>query len=227
MNKKQGHPKICLLHPGKTGGTYLKSIIRYNKTLWTRPIKLLSHRETMASTLKDFGADRQIAFSFRNPVDRFVSAFYSRLRQGRPKYNRMWSPAEAVSFLYFESANELAEALNSENERTKSAAYYAFNSIMHIKTNYRFHFESLARLKDEAPNIVACMDVANFDTGLPAFMDQIGISDFTMPDAIDRHANPEEANALSDAALANLKSFWALEFEFYDAFKEIENSVSG
>ena len=217
---------ICLLHPGKTGGTYLKSVIRHNKANWTRPIKLLSHRASVSSTAQDFGQDRKLAFTYRDPIDRFVSAFQSRRRQGRPTYNRMWSPAEATSFLYFNTANEMAEALDSPDERLKSAAYFAFNSIMHIRTNYAFHFEALKTLADEVPNIVACIDVARFDSDLPRFLFQLGVSDYEIPENADIHANPDPSEPLSQRALHNLRTFWAMEFEFFSAFKEIEKSLN-
>lgn len=216
---------ICLLHPGKTGGTYLKSVIRHNKAHWSHPIQLLSHRETISSTLRDFGPDRKIAFTFRDPVARFISAFQSRRRQGRPTYNRMWSPAEATSFLYFNTANQLAEALDSSDERDKSAAYFAFNAILHVKADYSFHFGNLLTLADEASNIVACIDVENFETNLPSFLTAMGIVDHDLPATIDRHANPEAPDQLSDRALSNLRSFWAMEFEFYSAFKDIEKAI--
>lgn len=224
MSEKIKPGRICLLHPGKTGGTYLKSVIRHNKSNWSRPIKLMTHRETVASTLEKFGPKRKLAFSFRDPLERFVSAFHSRLRQGRPTYNRNWSPAEATSFLFFETANDLAEALSSRNERTLSAAYFAFNSILHIKTNYSHHFESPKRLAEEAGNIVACIDVDNFDTDLPAFLTRLGIKDVSLPEAPRRHANPDKAAALSDRAVKNLKTYWAQEFEFFEEFKKIETS---
>lgn len=215
---------ICLLHPGKTGGTYLKSVIRHNRAHWTRPIKLLPHRETISSTARSFGADRRLAFTFRDPADRFVSAFQSRLRQGRPTYNRVWSPAEATSFLYFDTPNELAEALDSTREKIKSAAYFAFKSIMHIKSDYRFHFDTLETLHDEAPRIVGCIDVAHMDARLPLILNQLGIEEFSIPGEPTRHASPEPPEPLSDRALNNLRSFWASEFEFFDAFKKIENA---
>ncbi|MEO3417213.1 hypothetical protein AAFO92_21365 [Roseovarius sp. CAU 1744] len=222
MTTKPDVSPICVLHPGKTGGTYLKAVIRHNKTRWSRPIQLLSHRETVSSTLRDFGSDRKLAFTFRDPAARFVSAFQSRRRQGRPKYNRMWSPAEATSFLYFDTANDLAEALSSSCERTRSAAYFAFNSIIHIKTDYSFHFESLENLAGEGPNIVACVDVQNMDRDLPEFLAKLGIADHQLPDSADRHASPEAAAPLSDLALENLRSFWELEYRFYRAFQELE-----
>lgn len=215
---------ICLLHPGKTGGTYVKSVLRHNKSRWSRPLQLLSHRETITSTLRDFGTGRKLAFTFRDPAERFISAFQSRRRQGRPTYNRMWSAAEATSFLFFDTANELAEALDATNERDKSAAYFAFNSIMHIKTGYSFHFESPATLGDEAANIVACIDTKNLHTGLPAFLSALGISEHELPDTEARHANPETADDLSERAIRNLKSFWAVEFEFYNFFKGLEKA---
>ena len=224
MTTTQDLSPICVLHPGKTGGTYLKSVIRHNKARWSRPIEPVSHRETIATTLRDFGPERKLAFTFRDPAARFVSAFQSRRRQGRPKYNRMWSPAEATSFLYFDTANELAEALSSSSEKTKSAAYFAFNAIMHIKTNYSYHFESLKALARETPNIVACLDVRNMEQDLPGFLDALGIKDHEFPASADRHENPEQADPLSETALTNLQSFWAVEFEFYAAFKRLEST---
>ncbi|WP_306114811.1 MULTISPECIES: sulfotransferase family 2 domain-containing protein [unclassified Roseovarius] len=225
MTTKEDLTPICLLHPGKTGGTYLKSVIRHNRSRWSRPIQLLSHRETITSTLRDFGSDRKLAFTFRDPVARFVSAFQSRRRQGRPTYSRMWSPAEATSFLFFDTANQLAEALDSSNERDKSAAFFAFNAIMHIKTNYSFHFESLKTLANETGNIITCIDTQNLQRDLPFFLTAIGIEEFELPDTDARHANPETTDQLSDRALRNLQSFWAMEFEFYQFFKEMEGRM--
>ncbi len=226
MTLTQVHSAICFLHPGKTGGTYLKHVIRHNESAWTQPIMLMSHRASLRSTLQEFGEDRKIAFTYRDPVDRFVSAFQSRRRQGRPTYNRDWSPGEAISYLYFDTASAMAEALDSEDERLKSAAFFAFSSIMHIKKGYQFHFESLSKLADEAPNIVGCLDVSQIETGLPAFMDALGIAQYELPPDADAHANPDTPEKLSKRALKNLRSFWEIEFEFFDAFKEIEKSLS-
>lgn len=223
----QAKDPICFLHPGKTGGTYLKSVIRHNEASWTCPIMLMSHRASLKSTRREYGPNRKLAFTYRNPADRFVSAFQSRRRQGRPTYNRNWSPGEAISFLYFETATAMAEALDSPDERLKSAALFAFKSIMHIKKDYAFHFESLSALADEVPNIVGCLDLARFDTGLPKFLDCLGISKFDVPDDADVHANPEPPETLSEHGLKNLKTFWEVEFEFYDAFKDIEQSLMG
>ncbi|WP_299847551.1 sulfotransferase family 2 domain-containing protein [uncultured Roseovarius sp.] len=220
MNKETS--VICVLHPGKTGGTYLKSVIRHNKGRWTRPIKLLSHRETVASTAQDFGPDRKLAFTFRDPFDRFISAFESRRRQGRPTYNRVWSPAEATAFLYFDTPNALAEALDATDERTKSAAYFAFNAIIHLRSDYAFHFESLQTLEEERDNILACIDVSNLDSTLSGFLNHIGIDTAEIPENARKHANPAAVEALSDRAATNLSQYWAVEFEFYAAFKKIE-----
>ena len=213
---------ICVLHPGKTGGTYLKSVLRHNKKNWTQPIKLLNHRETISSTAQDFGPDRKLAFTFRDPFDRFVSAFESRRRQGRPTYNRIWSPAEATAFLYFDTPNELAEALDSTDERLKSAAYFAFNSIIHLKSDYAFHFETPQRLAGETDNIAACIDVSDMEKNLPGFLLRLGIVGAEIPETAGRHANPHPVEPLSDRAMANLRTFWSVEWEFYAAFKEIE-----
>lgn len=188
-------------------------------------MKLLKHRATVSSTAIRFGQDRKLAFTFREPVQRFISGFYSRQRQGRPAYDRIWSPAEAAAFSYFETANDLAEALDSQSEKMLSAAYFAFNSIIHLRNNYSFHFESLLALEGERQNIVACIDVNDLNSGLGDFLEKIGISDFQMPDDPERHANPDNVSNLSDRAADNLRMFWAREFQFYEAFKKIQGSL--
>lgn len=221
MKTPEEQSVICVLHPGKTGGTYLKSVIRHNKRNWTRPIKLLNHRETAMSTAQEFGPDRMLAFTFRDPLERFISAFESRRRQGRPTYNRLWSPAEATSFLYFDTPNDLAEALDSTNDRTKSAAYFAFNSIIHLRFDYAFYFESLQNLTDETDNIAACIDVSGMDKGLSGFLERLGITGAETPENAGKHANPHPVEPLSDRAIGNLSTFWAAELEFYAAFRKI------
>jgi len=61
---------ICLLHIGKTGGSYLRSILRHNRKHWSSPLQLLRHSATLTNTLDTFGEDRRLAFTFRHPTER-------------------------------------------------------------------------------------------------------------------------------------------------------------
>ena len=213
--------ELCLLHIGKTGGSYLRSILRHNRKHWQRPLQLLRHRATLENTLENFGDNRQLAFTFRNPTERFVSAFYSRQRQGRPTYQFNWSADEAVAFLWFDSAEQLALALNSESEAQKSAAHFAFNAIDHLQSNLAYHLSSPEALRLSKDQIVACADLRDLDAVLPDFMAKLGVPEFEMPKHPKRHAAPAPLPPLSASAEAALRRYWDLEYRIYDTACDI------
>lgn len=212
--------EICLLHVGKTGGSYLRSVLRHNRGRWTQPLQLLRHSATLTNTLDSFGEDRRLAFTFRNPSDRFVSAFYSRQRQGRPTYQFNWSAEEAAAFLWFDTAEELALALNG-TERQKSAAFFAFDAIEHLKSNLSTYLTSPQVLRLSRSSIVACVDLPDLDAKLPQVMARLGVPNFQMPAEPKFHAAPAPLPPLSPKAEAALRAHWVDEYEIYDTCRDI------
>ncbi|EPX77236.1 hypothetical protein thalar_02958 [Litoreibacter arenae DSM 19593] len=210
-----------MLHIGKTGGSYLRSILRHNESRWTHPLHLLGHGATLKGTAKRFGADRQLAFVVRDPVARFSSAFYSRQRQGRPTYQSQWSAEEATAFLWFETAEELALAPASDSPREKSAALFAFDAIQHLKGDLRHYLGGVDTLMTERDNIAVCVDLSDLDTHLPAIMTRLGLPDFEMPPKPKTHAAPVPVPKLSAQAEAALRTHWAEELELYDVACDI------
>ncbi len=219
------HPKLCVLHIGKTGGSFLRSVLRHNRQQWSRPLQLLRHSASMANTIENFGDDRQVAFTFRNPTDRFVSAFYSRQRQGRPTYQFQWSAEEAAAFLWFETAEEFALALASPDHRRRSAALFAFDAIEHLRSDMGMCFGSADLLRMSKPAIVACVDLKHLTPKLPDVMTRLGVTDFKMPSKPKYHAAPEPLPQLSTEAEAALRAHWAEEYEIYDTATEIAASL--
>lgn len=209
-------PPICVLHIGKTGGSFLRSVLRHNETHWQTPLQLLGHGATLKSTARRFGADRKLAIVVRDPISRFVSAFYSRQRQGRPTYQSQWSAEEAAAFLWFETAEELALALASNQPRQKSAALFAFGAIQHLKADMRFYLGGVEQLLAERKNVTVCVDLPNLDAHLPQIMSRLSVPNFEMPPTPKTHAAPDPLPSLSAAAQAALRTHWAEEFELYD-----------
>jgi hypothetical protein len=72
-------------------------------------------------TLADVPPGERAACILRNPIDRFVSGFNSRLRQGAPRYDRPWSPGEAAAFERFGTPSALAEALAADDPAAREA----------------------------------------------------------------------------------------------------------
>ena len=210
---------ICLLHIGKTGGSFLRSIL---KTVESLPANLhiLKHSDTLESTRRRFGDDRQLAFVVREPKSRFVSAFNSRMRQGRPTYSSQWSAAEAAAFQWFEDANSLAEALGADDDRMRSAAYFAMDNIQHLKLNYQHFLTSVAELKREKRNIRCCVDLTELDAKLSDVLTAMGVKGLPLDKHAKRHETPAAPIVLSEIAERNLREYWAHEFEIYEYCRE-------
>ena len=114
---------IHFLHIGKTGGTAVKHALA--PVAEARGIVLHDHETRLA----DLAPGERAFFFLRDPSDRFVSAFHSRRRKGRPRHDWEWSEAEREAFARFETPNALAEAIGTE-----PAARDAMQGIAHIRS---------------------------------------------------------------------------------------------
>ena len=194
-------PKTCLIHVGKTGGTYIKDIIRHatGKTVAREPqiindnLVLLGHK-TLTETANMYGEDHRFAFIFREPTERFISGFYSRFRMGVPDRKVIWSPKEAAAFAVFKAPNDLAEALYSDDTYMMSAAHYSMSAIRHLHRGYEFHFGKQSQFTaNKQDRIVTCIDLKNLDMNIHQFLNQIGIKQININ--IDQYS---EMRTISD-----------------------------
>jgi len=219
--------KICFLHIGKTGGTFIKSAIGSRSGSLGSNLVLGGHDLTIFNSLEKYGVKRKVAFFFRSPDERFVSGFMSRLRQGRPQYNVPWQTAEAVAFSYFETANDLAEALFCGNDRLESAARFAMNNIFHLKLNYRHFLGSSDTLLAEfnRGNIILCCETARIDQNINLIKTRLGAR-FQSKEYFEKNGHqPATQKALSEKGLRNLESFWKSEYKIYSTCVHIASEL--
>ena len=97
MDEKQNKQAVHFLHIGKTGGSAIKHAINKNCPDSEYEIHFYRH----AVKLRDIPKGEKFVFILRDPVTRFVSGFYSRQRQGKPRYNIPWRPKEKTAFETF------------------------------------------------------------------------------------------------------------------------------
>lgn len=216
---------ICVLHIGKTGGSYLRSILRHNKQHWSNPLHMMGPRTNLVRTSKKFGPDRQLAFVIRDPAERFVSAFNARAAQDRPYDDRPWTPEEAIAFRWFETAEDLGLALHSTNPVKQSAARFAMLHIGHMDETFASCFGQITNLIAEIPNIAMCIDLPRLDDRLPNVMARLGIDHFEMPEDPKTNMAICEAENLSMDACDGLKSHWPEEFRLYNATRRISDAM--
>lgn len=131
--------KLHFFHIGKTGGGALRTALHPFANSGKFHLYLHGH----ATCLRDVPEGEKIFFFVREPASRFVSAFYSRLRKGKPKNSRDWSEAEKESFSHFQKANDLAEALTSSDALKQQRAVQAMSNIGHVNMPFLRWFESL------------------------------------------------------------------------------------
>lgn len=224
---------IFYVHIGKTGGTEIKGAIRAHfgvqKTkepqVVDQKIVLLNHI-SLDDAIQKFGVPTGIAFAYRDPTERFVSGFYCRQRMGWPDHQARWDAREAAAFAHFETANALAEALDGKDLKQRAAAHYAMDAIRHLRRGYVFHFGDLIDFAlDQASQVLACIDTVNIDSKGADFLQRIGVETPKIEAFSEPRSKITYPRELSAIATRNLRSFWAAEYEFYDAFKELEAQV--
>lgn len=215
--------KYGFLHIGKTGGSSVNSLIRSIAKNGSSELERYGHRLTLKKIFAD--PDARVSFVIRDPIERFVSAFNSRLRCGRrhpddknPSYYSPWRESEAITFSFFKSAAELAESLYGEDERLLSAAQYAVEAISHLRRNYRYHLHSVNFLRKNQDRIYYVCDINDLDANIINIVMPSGVSeDFVRSEFKHVHsASGGSRTVMSDRAVQNLRRFLSNEFEIYD-----------
>lgn len=221
--RARGRSPVHLLHIPKTGGTAVWHALE----TWTKRGRydLIIHPH--ATLLRDVPKGERVAFFLRDPVTRFVSAFYSRQRQGRPHYNSPWSPGERRAFERFESPDALAVAL-APGAALRAEAEAAMDAIHHMKSALHW-LSSEAYLLSRLPDLFHI----GFQETLGADFERLKVQ-LVLPrsialsdDAVVAHKNPAHLDyKLSDAGVAAVEAWYAAERSMYDLCRKLAPTVN-
>lgn len=207
-----------ILHNAKTAGTALFEVIRQGKERGALSnVRVFGHHMTLPRFIDQY-PDAKAIFFIRDPISRFISSFYSRLRQGQPRYFFPWSSKEKIAFSQFNSPNQLAEALSSINLFKRRQAYLAMNSIRHIRQRYTEFLGSLEFLTQVADQIAHVGHQPDFDADLEHLKTLFKLDeDIKAPnDDISAHRNPKDIDrALSMLAIENLEKWYREDYDIY------------
>lgn len=207
-----------ILHNRKTAGTALKDILEQQKSRTPKThFTSFEHAMTFPRFITEH-PNSQAIFFIRDPISRFVSGFYSRLREGKPRYNYPWSSAEKRAFKRFKDPNQLAEALSSCNPIKRYFAISAMKSIGHVKHTYQAFLGSLPFLKEKSAHIAFIGHQPEFDQDLIRLRTLLNIDeDIQSPDDEMRaHRNPTNLDkTLSAKATRNLYKWYSEDYAIY------------
>jgi hypothetical protein len=215
---------LHVLHVGKTGGTALNYVLQeYQAISLYRP--LFRGHET---TLADVPAGERFMFVIRNPLTRFVSAFNSRLREGRPRYHYPWREEERVAFAIFETPDQLAAALSSTDAARREQAEQAMRGIGHLNTPYSFWFGGPGALEARLSDLFFLGFQERLDQSFEALKEKLGLpSEAQLPRGDAAHQAPAGFDVhLGNTARANLERWYADDLAFVEVCCELAPRVN-
>ena len=226
VSRGHGPEPVHFLHIGKTGGSAIKHAIGSAQEMHPGnerlPFAVLLHRHS--KRLGDVPEGEKFFFFVRDPLSRFVSGFWSRQRQGQPRYFAQWNEAERDAFGRFRTPGELAIALSSPSAEEKGRAESAMRNIRHVRDGYWRWFNNeeyfLSRLDDLffigfQSRLSDDFEVLKSRLRLPG--------DLMLPDDdVRAHVTPSHLDRrLGDVALRNLQRWYREDFEFLDLCRSV------
>jgi len=215
-DRARGRKRVHMLHIGKTGGTALKSALRNASPAHTR---LVLHKHSVS--LAEIPVGELCFFVVRDPVTRFVSGFLSRQRQGRPRYDIPWNPAEEKAFATFATPNDLALALSSTDPARRSAAEAAMAGIRHVSDNYRHWLRSEAYLRQRRSDILFVGSQERLREDVRLLSGLLDAMIVLPTDAVAAHRNPANVHRDLDAtSVENLKNWYSADYVFLRLLRE-------
>jgi hypothetical protein len=222
--RARGRRVAHFLHPGKTAGTAVKHALKNAPPSPRFDLELHTHGVRMA----DLPRGDPFFFVVRDPVDRFVSGFWGRQRQGRPRHNNPWSPDEATAFERFATPQALADALGGSAD-DRAAAVHALGAIDHVRTSYWYWFGDPDAFRRRSSDVLFIGYQETLDEQLPDLALALGLPSLEVPHddvGANRTApSPSAAAAgdgLTDQARARMREWFAADYEFVDLCRAIK-----
>ena len=211
----RGRRVVHMLHVGKTGGTALKYVLRKNRETPTYVVFAHPHRVQ----LRDLPPWDDFFFFLRDPVDRYVSGFNSRLREGRPRYVRPWTTKEKWAFAHFSTAEELALALGSDDPKRRHQAQRAMRSIRHVRAGFATWMGGEKLVRRRRRHLLMVGRLETIDADFERLKALLGLPpDAKLPQQEKAaHRDPGAApRTLSDEARANVAAWYRKEYRLLE-----------
>jgi hypothetical protein len=221
-----GVKMVHFIHIGKTGGSAVRNAFEESSILNGRYLlnyPYLFHMHGHEFTLEDCPSGEFVFFTVREPVSRFVSSFYSRKREGRPKNYNPWTEDERTAFAFFATANELGEAIGSAEDKIRKKAIQAMKSIGHVKSSYWDWFKNDSFLISNKSKIFHVLRQERLSDDFDAFKRKYNIDVKSLTnDPIKSHKNVVEFDTkLSSSAIQNISTWYKEDFYFLGLMQEL------
>lgn len=209
-------PTANFLHIRKSGGSAVWNAL-INKASRDFDVRMHRHEVPLPAIENGF-----VFFVVRDPISRFESGFYDRQRQGRPKYNKPWTPSESIAFGQFDSPNEIGLALYGADH---DMAMQALTGISHVRSSYWDWFIDEDYFRSRIDDILFIGRQENLQTDFRLLCDRLGVNASLPSDPVTAHRNPNTREPLSPVAAENLREWFKDEYSFMKVCEEAKQVV--
>lgn len=223
--RMRGKTIVHFIHISKTGGTAIKHALQ-DFVIGDKYIIRL-HRHNYS--LKDVPRHEKAIFFLRNPVDRYVSGFNCRQREGQPRFHFPHSPEEATAYKVFSTTRDLAESLSSDDDTLKKQASEAMTGIRHLRRLVRQSLGNKAYIESRLGDIL----YIGFQESLSKDFERLKTilelpSNLSLPrDPVNAHKRLESDDVeMSDEARRNVEDWYADDVEIYGYCKELAARIN-
>jgi len=203
------------LHVGRTGGTAIRTALE------AADLDFRWHDH--ACRLSDIERGKDVIFFYRDPISRFKSGFYSRLREGKPRYDSPHSQGERKAFTYFKTPCQLALALAEGNRNAKQA----MQNISHVNQHYSYWFKNVDYFESRLDDIYFLGRQEYLDYDFAILKRMLGMNVELPTGEVAAHKTPEELGCdLRKKALDVLLDWYEEDYKFVSKFDYVRTKYT-
>jgi hypothetical protein len=177
--------------------------------------------------LADIPAGEKVFFGIRDPLARFVSAFTSRWRRGRPRYDVAWTPIQQQVFPRFPDPKAAAEALSAGDPEIRRLAISLMEDML-LAAPLSYWLRSEQLLRERLSDIIAILVQEELAGDFEQLKATLGLPPhIRLPDdPVESHRGaPSAPTRLSDVAVCKLEAWYGVDRELYAAARVARDEI--
>ncbi len=194
---KFGDSKYVFMHVGKTGGTSINAFFQNCDKAGLRVPIVLNHNWSFQMARLRY-PKAKIFVVLRDPLERIISGFNFRLREGRPA-GHPWTANEAIVYSHFGNVDFFMDALCSDEPRDISALRFCFKNINHLRRGYRYHFGDIRNEPNRSTKTLHAIPIGDIDLSLPKLIQNLNKTESAdMPKVGNMYKSPTPSSNLAE-----------------------------
>lgn len=214
--RKYPKDQIFFFHISKCAGTALSDV--FNEINQKSNINILRFGHAVKSKHVNFSKKNRYIVNIREPLDRFLSAFYA-----RKKSPNLIDKNEINCFENFPDANLLAESLTSTNLTTKNNALYAMKKIKLVNHNYSQWF-NIDFINKHQPFFI--FEQENIEKDFKRFCKKINFNKNIELKVVNKNKIFPKKTILTKKSTENLKNYMKEDIKIYNKLLNLKSIIN-